>query len=125
MAEARLRNSSWFAFLVLAPLFAVSVPSVIFCALEALLWLHGRPAKGPVVFHLAPQNMWDRLFVAETVAYQWISRWNSMATLAATLIFVSTLVRPRWRAWAMLALIPYTVLLCADFTLRWRYALMP
>jgi len=59
------------------------------------------------------------------LAYQWVARWNSAATLAATGFFVWTLVLPRWRHWAALALIPYGLLLCADFTLRWRYTLLP
>ena len=47
-------------------------------------------------------------------------RWNSDVTMAATALFVSTLLLPRWRHWIGLALIPYGLLLCADFTLRWR-----
>lgn len=126
MAEnVRPLNPPWIVVVLLVPLFAVSLPSLVFCALEVLLWLHGAPGKSPVVFHLPPHSLWDRLFVTETIAYRWIARWNSVATLVATFVFVSTLVRARWRYWTMLTLIPYMVLLCADFTLRWRYALMP
>jgi hypothetical protein len=126
MAEkVRPRKSPWIVFLLLTPLFAASLPSLVFCAVEVLLWLHGAPGHSPVVFHLPPQGLWDRLFLMETVSYRWIARWNSAVTLFATLVFVLTLLRARWRYWTVLALIPYMVLLCADFTLRWRYALMP
>ncbi|HEX4064981.1 MAG TPA: hypothetical protein VHZ09_03075 [Acidobacteriaceae bacterium] len=126
MAEAvRPRSSGWFVLLLLAPMFGAALPSLLFCALEMVLWLHGAPGKTPVVFHLPPVNGWDRLFAMESSIYRWIARWNSAATLAATLVFVTTLMRPRWRSWAIPALIPYSVLLCADLTLRWRYALMP
>jgi hypothetical protein len=106
-------------------LFLASLPSLLYCVLVGMLWLHGSPAKGPVVFHLPPESLWDRLFAVESSIYEWIARWNSLATVAATLVFASMILRPRWRHWLVLALIPYSVLLCADFTLRWRYALMP
>lgn len=112
-------------FLLLTPLVAASLPSLIFCALATALWLHGVPANHPVLFHLPPHSTWDHLFALELSVYQWVVRWNSAATLAATALFVSTLLRPRWRHWTALALIPYGLLLCADFTLRWRYALLP
>jgi hypothetical protein len=112
-------------FLLLAPLMAVSVPSLIFCALTAALWLHGLPARHPVLFHLPPHGAWDDLFALEVSACQWVARWNSPCTLAATAFFASTLLLPRWRHWAAFALIPYGLLLCADFTLRWSGALLP
>ena len=112
-------------FVLLAPLLAVSAPSLIFCSLAVALWLHGLPAQRTLVLHLPPQGGWDDLFAMEMGAYQWVARWNWAATLAATAFFVSTLLRPRWRHWTALALIPYGLLLCADFALRWRYALLP
>jgi len=105
--------------LLLAPLAAASVPSLIFCALTAALWLHGFPIQRRGLFHLPPQGLWDQLLPLEISAYGFVSRWNSPATLAATALFVTTLLLPRWRHWTALALIPYGLLLCADFTLRW------
>lgn len=126
MPEAvRGRNRDHSVILLLAPLFLASMPSLVYCALVGMLWLHGAPAKGPVVFHLPPANLWDRMFAVEAFVFRWIAAWNSVATVAATLVFASIILRPRWRHWLVLALIPYAVLLCADFTLRWRYALMP
>jgi hypothetical protein len=119
------RNPDRSALLLVTPLFLVALPSLLYCGLVAMLWLHGAPAKGPVVFHLPPKTVWDRLFAVEASVYEWIARWNSVATAAATLVFVAMILRARWRHWLVLALIPYSVLLCADFTLRWRYALMP
>ncbi len=113
-----------FLFLLL-PLVALSLPSLLFCLLEIALWLHGSLSAGPVVFHLPPRNRWDGLLAMQTAIYQWIARWNSPATLAATAFFVVTLLRPRWRHWTGLALIPYGLLLCADFTLRMRYTVLP
>ena len=112
-------------FLLLAPLAAVSVPSLVFCTLAVALWVHGLPARETIVLHLPPRSRWDDLFAMELSAYRWVARWNWAATLAATAFFVSTLLRPRWRHWIALALIPYGLLLCADFALRWRYALLP
>lgn len=126
MAEAvRGSNPDRSVFLLVAPLFLVSLPSVLYCALVGLLWLHGVPAKGPMVFHLPPETFWDRLFAVEASVYEWIAQWNAVATVAATLVFACMILRRRWRHWLVLALIPWCVLLCADFALRWRYALMP
>ncbi|HEX4309763.1 MAG TPA: hypothetical protein VHZ25_07025 [Acidobacteriaceae bacterium] len=105
--------------LLLTPLVVASVPSLLFCTLALVLWLHGIPAHTSLAFHLPPQTAWDHLFAIELSVYQWVARWNSAVTLAATAFFVSTLLLPRWRHFAILALIPYGVLLCADFTLRW------
>jgi len=105
--------------LLLTPLVVASVPSLIFCALFLVLRLHGSPAHSPLTFHLPPETARDHLFSLELSVYQWVARWNSAVTLAATAFFVSTLLLPRWRYFALLALIPYSVLLCADFTLRW------
>lgn len=112
-------------FLLLTPLAAASMPSLVFCVLETVLRVHSALAHGPAVFHLPPQTAWDRLFAIQTAVYQWVAHWNSLATLAATGLFVFTLVRPRWRQWSTLALIPYLLLLCADFTIRWRLPLLP
>jgi hypothetical protein len=105
--------------LLLTPLVAVSAPSLVFCALVFVLRLHGFPAA-QADFHFPAQTVWDRVFALEVSAYQFVARWNSAATLAATAFFVSTIVLPRWRSYLALALIPYGLLLCADFTLRWR-----
>lgn len=105
--------------LLLTPLAAASAPSLVFCALALALRLHGA-AHGPAfVFHLPPQTTWDRLFALQLSVYQWVARWNSTVTLAATGFFVATLLLPRWRNFVFLALVPYGLLLCADFTLRW------
>jgi hypothetical protein len=107
-------------FLLLTPLVAVSLPSLLFCALAVVLWMHGVPPNSPALFHLPSQGVWNEIVALQVSAYQWIVRWNSTATLAATAFFVTTLLLPRWRNWTTLALIPYGLLLCADFTLRWR-----
>ncbi len=112
-------------FLLLIPLTAASLPSLVFCLLEVALWIHGAATSDPVVFHLPAQTGWDRLFAMQSMVYLWVARWNAVATLAATGLFAFTLLRPRWRHWTILALIPYALLLCADFTLRWRTALLP
>ncbi len=106
--------------LVLAPIVAASVPSLLFCALALVLWLHTAPTRAQVTFHFPPLNLWDHLFALQLSLYQWVAHWNSAVTLAATAFLVSTLLLPRWRHFAFLALIPYGLLLCADFTLRWR-----
>lgn len=111
--------------LLLVPLTAVSLPSLVYCALEVVMAVHGALSGGATALHLPPENGWDSLFVMQTHVHEWISRWNSLATLAATAFLASTLLLPRWRTWAGLALIPYGVLLCADFTMHWAYALMP
>jgi hypothetical protein len=59
------------------------------------------------------------VFLLELASYDWVAHWNSPVTAAATAFFASTLLIPRWRHFAALALIPYGLLLCADFTLRW------
>jgi hypothetical protein len=106
-------------FLLLTPLVAASLPSLIFCVLAILLWLHGVPAHSAPLFRWPRHGAWDDLLSLEISVYQWVARWNSTATLAATAFFVATLLLPRWRHWTALALIPYGLLLCADFTLRW------
>jgi hypothetical protein len=98
---------------------AASLPSLVFCALTFVLWLHGHWGKSPLVVNLSPGNSWDRVFALELSIWGWVGRWNSVITLAATAFFVAALLRPRWRHFAALALIPYGLLLCADFTLRW------
>ena len=124
MSEAARPPHPIFVFL-LVPLTAVSLPSLVYCSAGVAMALHGAWSRGTMVLHLPPENAWDSLFVLQTHVHQWISRWNSLATLAATAFLVSALLLPRWRTWAGLALIPYGVLLCADFTMRWRYAFMP
>jgi hypothetical protein len=106
--------------LLLAPLAAASLPSLAFCALALVLHLHTSHAPAlPSALRDRAEGVWDHLFAFELSIYQWVARWNSVVTLAATAFFVSTLLRPRWRHCALLALIPYIFLLCADFTLRW------
>jgi hypothetical protein len=112
-------------FLVLVPLTAVSLPSLGYCFLEAFAALHGLVAPGTIVLHLPPKTAWDSLFVLQVRLHAWIAHWNWLVTLAATAFFALSLLLARWRAWAGLALIPYVVLLCADFTMRWHFALMP
>ncbi len=119
MAETAPQSDRPF-FLLLTPLLAASLPSLIFCALAIVLWMHGVPAKAPAMFHMPTHSTWDQVLDLQLSVYQWVARWNSPVTLAATAFFVSTLLLPRWRHWAPLALIPYGLLLCADFTLRWR-----
>jgi hypothetical protein len=126
MAESCRRSTPDRAFiLLLTPLIAASLPSLLYCVLELALRMHGGFTSGTYVVRLPPENVWDRLFALQTLVYQWVARWNSLATLAATAFFVLTLFRPRWRTWRVLALIPYGVLLAADFTMHWRYALLP
>jgi len=98
---------------------AASLPSLVFCALALVLWLHGHRVQWPQGVNWPPGNPWDRVFALEFSIWGWIGRWNSVITLAATAFFVAALLRPRWRHFAALALIPYGLLLCADFTLRW------
>jgi hypothetical protein len=112
-------------FLLLLPFAAASLPSLLLCAVDFALWLHGAVSRGPVMFHLPARNLWDALFALHGWAYGWVARWNAVSTLAATAFFVTTLLRRRWRPWLVLALIPYGLLLCADFALRWRHALLP
>jgi hypothetical protein len=126
MSEAARRSLPDRAFfLLLASLAAWSLPSLVFCALEIALWLHSVSARGTVVFRLPPQTGWDHLFALQSFVYLLIARWNAVATLAASGLFVFTLLSPRWRPWLALALIPYAVLLCADVALRCRTALLP
>ncbi|HEY6448249.1 MAG TPA: hypothetical protein VIY53_17450 [Acidobacteriaceae bacterium] len=121
MAEAVHRPNPDRAFLsLLVPLTAASLPSVVFCALVLASGLHGLCAGNQIVFQLPPHSLWDRLFILEARIYEWLTRWNSVATLAASAFFVFTLFRRRWRAFSGLALIPYGVLLCADFAMRWH-----
>ncbi|MFP5227047.1 MAG: hypothetical protein ACLGXA_05415 [Acidobacteriota bacterium] len=105
--------------LLLTPLAVVSLPSLLFCALAVALRFHVLP-DAAVEFHLPAQTGWDHLLALELYAYAFVSRWNSAATLAATALFVTTLLLPRWRHYLTLAVIPYALLLCADFTLHWR-----
>jgi len=105
--------------LLLTPIVAASVPSFVFCTLALALWMHSANVTATVTFHLPPLSFWDHLFSLELSIYQWVARWNSAITLAATAFFASTLLLPRWRHYAVIALIPYGLLLCADFTLRW------
>ena len=105
--------------LLLAPLALAAIPSLLFCTLFLALRLHGF-SHASVYFHLPPQTAWDHLFALELSACAFVARWNSAVTLAATAVFVSTLLLPRWRSYLTLALIPYGLLLCADFTLRLR-----
>lgn len=126
MSDAvRRANLDRIFLLLLAPLMMAALPSVIYCAVGLLMGLHAVIAGDPVVLHVPAENLWDRCFLLQAHLVHWISQWNAPATLAATVFFVFTLLRPRWRYWAGLALIPYGVLLCADFTMRWRYAMLP
>lgn len=124
MSDRPLRPDRSFLWLLL-PLVAASLPSLLFCALEIALALHGAHASGVLVFHMPPRSPWDRLLALQTSVYGWVAHWNAAVTLAATALFVSALLRPRWRQWVGLVMIPYGLLLCADFTLRWRTALLP
>ncbi|MGC2636223.1 MAG: hypothetical protein WA294_03525 [Acidobacteriaceae bacterium] len=124
MAEAVHHANPDRAFLsLLMPLTAASLPSVVFCALVLASGVHAICAGNQVVFHIPPLSLWDRLFILEAQLYAWLMPWNSAATLAATAFFVFTLSRRRWRPFSGLALIPYGVLLCADFTMRWHNAI--
>lgn len=115
---ARLQLDRVFV-LLLAPVTLASVPSLLFCALAVALRLHGF-GSSTLYFHFPPQTTWDHLFALEVAACEFVSHWNSAVTLAATAVFVSTMLLPRWRSYLTLALIPYGLLLCADFTLRLR-----
>ena len=117
-SSTRLPLASRSFVLILTPIVAASIPSLLFCTLALALWMHSAPGN-PITLHLPPQSLWDHLFSLQLSVYQWIARWNSAATLAATGFFASTLLLPRWRHYAIVALIPYGLLLCADFTLRW------
>jgi len=126
MAEALPpRNPERTILLLLAPLAAVSLPSLVFCILELTLWAHGALTTGQVVFHIPARTLWDELLSVQTSVYAWVARWNSAATLAATGVLAFTLLRPQWRHWVGLALIPYGVLLCADFTMHLQSILLP
>ena len=113
-----------FLFLLM-PLAVASLPSVLFCALELALAWHGSRASGVLAFHLPPRTAWDRLLALQSLVYGWLARWNATATLGATGLLVATLLLPRWRHWMFVALIPFGVLLCADFTMHCRAALLP
>lgn len=113
-----------FLFLLM-PLAVASVPSLLFCALEITLAIHGSRHGSLLVFHLPPRTAWDRLLALQSSVYGWVARWNAFVTLAATALFVATLLLPRWRHWMVVALIPFGVLLCADFSLHWLAALLP
>jgi len=120
----QIRSDRSFLFLLM-PLAVASLPSLLFCALEIALALHGNHNGGFITFHLPPRTTWDRLLAMQSAVYGWVSRWNAPATLGATGLLVATLLLPRWRHWMLFALIPFGVLLCADFTLHWRAALLP
>jgi hypothetical protein len=126
MSELPLRKSRDRSFLfLLMPLAVASLPSLLFCVLEVALAFHGKNNGSLIVFHLPPRTPWDRLLALQSSVYGWVARWNTSATLAATGLFVATLLLPRWRHWMVLALIPFGLLLCADFTLHLRAALLP
>jgi hypothetical protein len=112
-------------FLLLISLAASALPSLLFCSLKAALWGRGAFASGAIEFHLPAQNLWDGIFSLQASMVEWVSRWNSPVTLVATGIFIGTLVRPRWRRWTLLALLPYALLLCADFALHGQSVLLP
>ena len=111
--------------LLLTPLMASALPSVLYCLVGVLTGVHGMIAGDPIVLHVPAENLWDRCFLLQTHLMRWILEWNALATLAATAFFVFTLLRPRWRYWTGLALIPYGLLLCADFTMRWHSTMLP
>jgi hypothetical protein len=106
---------------LLVPLTAASLPSLAFCGLAVAMRLHGILTHGQTVLHFPPETGWDALGALQAHVQEWLAQWNSLATLAATGFFVSTLLVRRWRFWTGLALIPYGVLLCADFTMRYAY----
>jgi hypothetical protein len=108
---------------LLVPLTAASLPSLVFCGLAVVMRLHAILTSGQTVLHFPPETAWDALFALQAHVREWLAQWNSLATLAATGLFVATLLVRRWRFWTGLALIPYGVLLCADFTMR--YAFLP
>ena len=113
-----MRPASVF-FLLLAPLTLAAAPSLFFCGLAGVLRLHASRV-GTLAFHMPAQTGWDELLALEVYAYEFVSHWNSAATLAATALFVTTLLLPGWRSYFKLALIPYALLLWADFALRWH-----
>jgi hypothetical protein len=121
MPESARPNPLFLTLLV--PLTAASLPSLVYCALAMVMRLHGIFTSGQTVLHMPPETGWDALLALEANVLEWLAQWNSLATLAATGFFVSTLLVRRWRFWTGLALIPYGVLLCADFTMR--YAWLP
>lgn len=126
MAEtSRLLQSDRSFLFLLTPLAVASLPSLVFCALELALALHGNHNGRLIEFHLPPRTAWDRLLALQSAVYGWLAQWNASVTLAATGVLVATLLLPRWRHWLLFALIPFGVLLCADFTLHWRAALLP
>ena len=126
MSEAvRRQSDDPLFFVLLIPLAAASLPSLIFCLVEMLLWLHGAFVHSFATADPSHRNLLHTLLLLRSAADGWIARWNAAVTLAATALVVVTLLRSRWRTWAGLALIPYGLLLCADFTLRWRSVLHP
>jgi hypothetical protein len=108
---------------LLAPLAAVSAPSLLFCVLAMAIHVHGFSGGGDS--HRATQTGWEQAVALEISAYQFVARWNSAATLAATAFLVATILLRRWRSYTVLALIPYGVLLWADFTLRLHPTVLP
>jgi len=120
MPEAERRHPDRAFFLLLTPLAAASLPSLLYCFLALVLWLHGAASGPSPAFHFPPQTAWDHLLAVEVSSYAWVAHWNSTVTLMATAFFVATLLRPRWRHFMGFALVPYSLLLCADFTLRWQ-----
>jgi hypothetical protein len=61
MSETVARRSDRSFFVLLTPLFAASLPSLIFCALAFAFWLHGMPAHNPIALHFPPRSIWDEL----------------------------------------------------------------
>jgi hypothetical protein len=104
---------------------AASVPSLLFCALEALLAWHGHWSWASRQYHLPAENGWDRLLGMDAMAYMWVARWNRLVTIAATVFMLASLARRRWRALVGFALLPYGVILAADLVLRLRYHSLP
>ncbi len=95
MSELAFRNPRDRSFLfLLMPLAVASLPSLLFCVLEIALALHGKRNGSLIVFHLPPRTAWDRLLALQSSVYGWVARWNTSATLAATGLFVATLLLP-------------------------------
>lgn len=125
MPDSLIRRGDRSFLFLLMPLALASLPSLLFCGLELALALHGSRNGSLIVFHLPPHSAWDRLLALQSSLYGWVARWNASVTLAATGLFLATLLLPRWRQWVVLALIPFGLLLCADFTLHWQAAFLP
>jgi len=60
MPEIVLRRSDRSFFVLLTPLFAASLPSLIFVRRwRWRLWLHGMPAHHSVALHFPGQGIWE------------------------------------------------------------------